>query len=112
MSRFDSPKPIQEILEQTLKSLQIEQPAKKYSVLSFWEEIVGAKIAQKAEPTRFSGDTLVVSVVSHPWMTELALMKPFILQKINEKIKDSPFKNIRFELAPPSRNKGIEQKPR
>ena len=104
-SRFNSPKPIREILEQTLKNLHIEQPAKKYSVLNFWEEIVGAKIAQKAEPTRFLGDTLVVSVVSHPWMTELSLMKPFILQKINEKIKDSPFKNIRFELASSSQKK-------
>jgi len=101
MAKSDPPKPIQEILDQLLKHLQIDLPAKQYSILNFWNEIVGEKIAQKAQPSRFWGDTLVVSVTSHPWMTELTLMKPRILKKMHEKIKDCPFKIIRFELASP-----------
>lgn len=105
MSRLTPPKSIQEILEQTLKNLELDLPAKKYSVLNFWDEIVGEKIAQKAKPSRFWGDTLVVSVTSHPWMTELTHMKSFILKKMHEKVENCPFRNIRFELTPNSQKK-------
>ncbi len=99
MKRSRPPELISSVLQKTLKHLNLENPFKKYSVWNHWEEIVGRKIAQKAEPTRVMGDTLVVSVTSHPWMTELTLMKPMILEKMKKQIQGCPIRNIRFEVA-------------
>ena len=99
MKPSKTPESIASILKKTLKNLNLEQPLKKYSVWNHWEEIVGKKVAQKAEPSHLLGDTLVVKVASHPWMTELTLMKSIILEKIQKKIEGCPIRNIRFELA-------------
>ncbi|MFO1520049.1 MAG: DUF721 domain-containing protein [bacterium] len=99
MKRNKPPEPISSILKSTLKGLNLEHPLKKYSVWNHWEEIVGRGVAQKAQPAHVLGDTLVVEVSSHPWMTELTLMKNMILEKIQQKIEGCPLKNIRFELS-------------
>ncbi len=99
MSRSKIPESISTILSSTLKHLQLEKPIQKYSVMNNWEDIVGEKIAEKTKPSHFSGDTLVVGVDSHAWMTELNFMKPAILEKIRQKSQGHPIKNLRFELS-------------
>jgi predicted nucleic acid-binding Zn ribbon protein len=93
------PEPIAKILEGTLKSLHLDEHIKKYSIWNHWEEIVGKNIAKKASPSFLQDETLVVKVISHPWMTELSLMKNIILEKIRKKIEGCRIQNIRFELA-------------
>jgi len=87
-----------DLLQKTLKSLQLEKPMKSYSVWNHWEDIVGRNIASKAQPVRVQDKTLVVAVISHTWMTELTHMKTMILKKMHEKVQDCPIQNLRFEL--------------
>ncbi len=98
MKRDAPPKHILDVLQSTFRNLKIEKPMKKHAVWNIWEEIVGKTIAQKARPSHFSGDTLVIQVTSHSWMTELTLMKPVILENIRKKIEHCPIQNLRFEL--------------
>jgi predicted nucleic acid-binding Zn ribbon protein len=99
MSRTQFPHTIAKVLENTFKNLHIDQSIKKYSIWNHWEEIVGKNVAAKAQPVRIQSHTLVIAVTSHPWMTELTLMKSMILEKIRKKIENCPIQNIRFELA-------------
>ena len=89
---------ISDVLKLSLKNWNLESKLKKYSLFDSWEEIVGKSIASKAQPARIMGHILVIEVISHPWMTELTHMKPVLLEKIRNKIKDCPIKNLRFEL--------------
>ena len=97
--RYQKPEIVSVVLKQTLQSLHLEPQMKKYSVWEHWSEIVGKGVLGKAEPSHLLGDTLVVKVISHPWMTELTLMKPYLLENIHKKIEGCPIKNIRFELS-------------
>jgi len=99
--RSQKPELVSQILKKTLESLNWGANFKRYSVWEYWNEIVGKGVAEKAEPSHLMGDTLVVKVVSHPWMNELTLMKPMLLEKIQKKIEGCPIKNIRFELSHP-----------
>lgn len=105
MARNSAPQSIADVLKNTLKKMQIDQPMKKYSIWNYWEEIVGSHVASKAQPLRIQDKTLVVGVISHTWMTELTHMKTMILQKIQEKIEKCPIQNIRFELESAQRIK-------
>lgn len=98
MARNSQPYSIADVLKSTFQKLHIDQPIKKYSVWNYWEDIVGRNIASKAQPTRVQDKTLIVGVISHTWMTELTLMKTFILKKMQDKIENCPIQNIRFEL--------------
>lgn len=109
MARNSSPQSIADILKNTLKKMQIDQPMKKYSIWNYWAEIVGPKIASKAQPLRVQDNTLVVGVISHAWMTELTHMKTMLLKKIQEKIEKCPIQNIRFEINNTSRPSSINK---
>jgi predicted nucleic acid-binding Zn ribbon protein len=102
---YQKPELVSSILKKTLDSLNLGPTFKKYSVWEYWNEIVGKRVAEKAEPSHLMGDTLVVKVISHPWMNELSLMKPMLLDKIQKKISGCPIKNIRFELSLPRMKK-------
>jgi predicted nucleic acid-binding Zn ribbon protein len=55
------------------------------SVVEAWAALVGPKIASVAKPDAVTADgVLFVRVVSAPWMQELQLMSPAILQKLGE----------------------------
>jgi predicted nucleic acid-binding Zn ribbon protein len=102
MARLTSkPELVSSVLKKALESLNLETQFRKYSVWEYWNDIVGKRVAEKAEPSHMMGDTLVVKVTSHPWMNELSLMKPILLEKIRKRIEGCPIKNIRFELSHP-----------
>ena len=57
-------------------------------VLDEWPELVGSQIAAVTEPESVSPDgVLRVRVATAPWATELGLMTPRILARINQERK-------------------------
>ena len=51
------------------------------SVLSRWDEIVGADIAAHCVPESFDADTVLVRCDSTAWATQLRLITPQVLQR-------------------------------
>ncbi len=103
------PKLIGGILEQTLKSLELDVSLKNYSLFGAWQEIVGEVIARQAQPRSIRNRILFIDV-SHPtWVQQLQFLKPNLLQKINTYLGESRIQDIRFRLgkiesSPPLRN--------
>jgi hypothetical protein len=93
------PQSIRSILDQTLKSLEIDVPLKTYSILGAWNEIVGESVANQTQPRSIRNRILFIDV-SHPtWMQQLQYLKPTLLEKINAFLGEPLIQDIRFKLG-------------
>lgn len=94
-----TPQSIRSILDQTLKSLEIDVPLKTYSILGAWNEIVGESVAHQTQPRSIRNRILFIDV-SHPtWMQQLQFLKPTLLEKINTFLGEPLIQDIRFKLG-------------
>ena len=85
-----------EILDKSLKRLDLSPRLEEYGVWPVWNEIVGATIARNAQPEKIRNGTLFVKVASSTWMQELQYMKEMISEKLNESLGKQVVKNIFF----------------
>ena len=93
------PQPIHAILEQTLKSLEIDVPLKSYSIWGAWKEIVGESVALQAQPRSIRNRILFIDVSHSTWMQQLQFFKPTLIEKVNTFIGEPYIKDIRFKLG-------------
>ena len=85
-----------DILEKSLKRLDLSQRLEEYGVWPVWNEIVGAAIARNAQPEKIRNGTLFVKVASSTWMQELQYMKEMISEKLNQSLGRQVVKNVFF----------------
>jgi len=57
-----------------------------HGVFGRWGQIVGAEIAQHCEPESFADGKLVVRTDSTAWATQLRLLAPTIVRRLNEEL--------------------------
>ncbi|HEX5581102.1 MAG TPA: DUF721 domain-containing protein [Gemmatimonadaceae bacterium] len=82
-------------LEQSGLAERVEQAA----VLPEWPTLVGPQIAAVTEPRSITPDgTLWVAVQTHAWMTELSLLEPELLRKLNARPLRAPIRRLRWTL--------------
>ena len=94
-----------EVLETSLKRLDLNARLDDYGVWTIWNQTVGAAIARNAQPEKIRNGTLMVKVSSPVWMQQLQFMKEMIAAKLNEQLQSTVVKNIffvvgRIELPP------------
>ena len=87
---------IGELLKKTLQSAGIAERVDRQAAITFWEEIVGRKLAEKTRALRVEKDVLKVKVVSAPWRNELIFFKEDILKKIAARIGEGKINDIYF----------------
>ena len=85
-----------EILDKSLKRLDLSPRLDEYGVWPIWNDIVGATIARNAQPEKIRNGTLFVKVSGATWMQELQYMKEMISQKLNQSLGREVVKNIFF----------------
>jgi hypothetical protein len=85
-------------LQRLLERLGLDRQLRTYRALMHWDEIVGAHLAQVARPLRIDAHTLWVAVKSHAWMQELTFHKRTILQRLNERVGEERFREVRFTV--------------
>lgn len=57
-----------------------------HGVFGRWREIVGDEIAQHCDPESFTDGKLVVRTDSTAWATQLRLLSPTLVQRLNEEL--------------------------
>jgi len=83
-------------LERAGLAVRLEQAA----LLTAWPGLVGPQIAAVARAESVSPDgTLFVRVATHPWMTELQLLTPEIMARINAGRGSGRVRAIRWLLS-------------
>ncbi|MFB3884102.1 MAG: DciA family protein [Thermodesulfobacteriota bacterium] len=93
------PQPIHSVLEQILRSLEIDVPLKSYTIWGAWKEIVGDSVALQAQPRAIRNRILFIDVSHSTWMQQLQFLKPTLLEKINAFLGQPLLQDIRFRLG-------------
>jgi predicted nucleic acid-binding Zn ribbon protein len=88
-----------EVLEKSLKRLELSSRLDEYGVWPIWNDIVGSTIARNAQPEKIRNGTLFVKVTSPVWMQQLQFMKEMIAEKLNQRLKTDIVKNIFFVVG-------------
>ena len=89
-----TPAGINELLCELLARQGMEEKLEEYRVWLVWEACVGPQIAAQARPLRLRDGILEVRVSQPVWMQQLQLLKPQLLNKINQRLEGSPLKDI------------------
>ena len=88
--------PVAEVLASFLKRSGLNKRMQQTDVIERWGELVGPQIAAVSQPESVSAEgVLRVRVATAPWATELSLMTPRILARVNAD-REGRIKGIRW----------------
>jgi predicted nucleic acid-binding Zn ribbon protein len=77
------PRPFGATIESLIASRGWTLPAAAAGAMERWPEIVGAEVAAKTTPESFAEGVLTVRAASTAWATQLRLMAPQIVHRLN-----------------------------
>ncbi len=94
------PVTIREALQTYLSRTGLERRLAQAQVVPEWPRLVGPQIAAVTEPESVTADgTLFVRVATSAWMTELQLMTPEIMARLNAGRGAGRIKTVRWLLS-------------
>lgn len=88
-----------DLVEGVLEDAGVRNQIRRQGVVESWDGIVGERIAEVTRAVRVDEAVLYVEVRSSAWLMELNLMKPSILERINEERDEGRIEKVRFLLA-------------
>jgi predicted nucleic acid-binding Zn ribbon protein len=93
------PRQIGDVMSDLLKRSGIADRVAQAHVIPEWPKLVGPQIAKVTEPLSVTPQgTLFVAVTTNAWMTELSLMEPELLRRLNERTGRLTIKRIRWQV--------------
>lgn len=93
------PEKLSDVMGSLLKRSGLSDRVKQASVIPEWRSLVGPQIAKVTEPLSVTTQgTLFVAVTTNAWMTELSLMEPELLRRLNESTGKLAIKRIRWQI--------------
>jgi predicted nucleic acid-binding Zn ribbon protein len=93
------PQKLADVMSQVLSQSGIADRVAQANVIPEWRSLVGPQIARVTEPLSVTPQgALFVAVTTNAWMTELSLMEPELLRRLNQRTGRLPIKRIRWQL--------------
>jgi predicted nucleic acid-binding Zn ribbon protein len=93
------PRKLSDVMSDLLKRSGIADRVAQANVIPDWPKLVGPQIAKVTEPLSVTPQgTLFVAVTTNAWMTELSLMEPELLRRLNERTGRLTIKRIRWQI--------------
>ena len=93
------PKKLGDVMRDLLKDSGIAERVAQAAVIPNWPSLVGPQIANVTQPLSITRQgTLFVAVTTNAWMTELSLLEPELLKRLNERAGKLSIKRIRWQL--------------
>jgi predicted nucleic acid-binding Zn ribbon protein len=88
-----------DVVGDVLKDAGIAGRIAQANVIPEWRALVGEQIAKATEPLSVTPQgTLFVAVKTNAWMTELSLLEPELLRRLNQRTGRHPIKKIRWQM--------------
>jgi predicted nucleic acid-binding Zn ribbon protein len=103
--RFDSLSGLAALVSDTLKGLDLEARLKEQTCILVWDEVVGERVADAAQPEFIRDGRMFVVTKSPVWANELTLYKPDIIARLNKRVGGSALKEIVFKAGGLQRKK-------
>ena len=93
------PKRLGDVMSEVLAQSGIADRVRQATVIPEWTTLVGPQIARVTEPLSVTAHgTLFVAVTTNAWMTELSLMEPDLLRRLNQRTGRLSIKKIRWQI--------------
>lgn len=93
------PRKLGDVMGEMLSTSGISDRIAQASIIPDWRSLVGPQIARVTEPLSITRQgTLFVAVTTNAWMTELSLMEPELLRRLNERVGRLEIKKIRWQI--------------
>jgi len=86
--------PFGKLLKQFLGDKGIDDRLNRYQAWLIWDKVVGEQIANRARPLRFRQGILEVQVDHPVWMQQLQMLKPKIIEKLNQQIPNAGIEDL------------------
>jgi predicted nucleic acid-binding Zn ribbon protein len=93
------PKKLGDVVGDVFRNAGVADRVAQAAVIPGWRALVGPQIARVTEPLSVTPQgILFVAVTTNAWMTELSLMEPDLLRRLNQKTGRLSIKKIRWQL--------------
>lgn len=94
-----TPKKLSDVMGDVLSRAGLSDRIAQAQVIPGWRSLVGDQIAKVTEPLSVTPQgTLFVAVTTNAWMTELSLLEPELLKRLNKKTGRLQIKRIRWQI--------------
>ncbi len=87
---------VNDVLRTVLRRVASPAELAGYSVWTFWDEVVGERIANGAQPAHFRDGVLIVNVANHSLIQDLEFMKLTLRDKLNERLPTPAIRDFAF----------------
>jgi predicted nucleic acid-binding Zn ribbon protein len=104
--RREDPQPLTSAIEGLLDQQGWQQRAAMGSVFGRWEEIVGHALAAHTRPDSFTDGELAVTADSTAWATQVRLLAPALIRRLNAELGDGTVRKVRVRGPVPPRQRG------
>ncbi|MEI6512886.1 MAG: DUF721 domain-containing protein [bacterium] len=98
-------------LSGAMKEWKLDRDLQLRIALSAWGELVGPQIANASRPLRIKNDIVVIAVPSSVWAQELRFHTTELLERLNARVGEQYFKQIRFEVRTGAFKEKEEERP-
>lgn len=95
-------------IEKLLARRGLSARIREYRVFGVWDQAVGDVLARHAQPGAIRGKKLTVTVDSSAWMQQLSLLRPEIIEKLNQVLGEGAVESITLRLGEVTRNIRVE----
>jgi predicted nucleic acid-binding Zn ribbon protein len=82
--RKSNTQPIENVIREYLKEMNIDQKLKEVGIVSQWEKLMGKTVAVRTSKIYIRNHILYIHVTSSVLKNELLMMRQAIIEKINE----------------------------
>ena len=106
-ARRDDPQLLTSAIGGLLDSSGWRQQIAMGSVFGRWADIVGADLAAHTKPDSFADGELAVVADSTAWATQVRLLAPMLVKRLNEEVGDGSVQRVKVRgPRPPARRGG------
>jgi predicted nucleic acid-binding Zn ribbon protein len=109
--RRDDPQLLTSAIDGLLEGRGWQQRAAMGSVFGRWAEIVGADLAAHTQPDSYDDGELVVTADSTAWATQVRLLAPMLVRRLNAELGDSSVRRVKVRGPAPPRQRGAWRVP-
>ena len=93
------PRQLGDVMSDVLKRSGVADRVAQANIIPEWPNLVGPQIAKVTQPLSVTPQgTLFVAVTTNAWMTELSMMEPELLRRLNERTGRLQIKRIRWQI--------------
>jgi predicted nucleic acid-binding Zn ribbon protein len=92
--RKSNTQPIENVIREYLKEMNIDQKLKEVGIVSQWEKLMGKTVAIRTSQIYIRNHILYIHVTSSVLKNELLMMRQAIIEKINEEAGEKVVEQI------------------